>query len=1425
MAKLLGGTRIYGNAAIDSNLSISGNADSISATTGALTVKGGGGFAGNIFAANVYTNGFYWSANGTQINFGQPGSPSNSVQFNNGGALGGSTVLYYTSNSSMVVSNAGTSTSTTSGALQVIGGAGIGGNLYVGGGINTSAGLYATGAYSGGYSGDGVVIEHNNAVGGVQISAGTGDSYRFYNGGIATTELLRIDSTGNVVIPATTTSANTTTGALVIKGGTGIAGTLQVGGAATLASTLGVTGATTLSSTLSVSSTASFTTTGTVQATSATALLWGGSTANVGYNFGYGATTATNTKNISIGANGAASSYTNIGVGPATVGSYGNVYLYPATLLTVSNTAAATTAATGAIQVAGGISVNANSYFGGNVSTGALLNTASWTTVSNVNAYQIGMGVNTAQGSLALAMGQTNSPGAFMVIAASGGKNQIYNTNRDFRIFAVNDGLEALYITNANGNVVMNSTTSSADVNSGALIVKGGVGVGGSIYAGALYDAGSRVVSTTSGAGNLTITANSVSLTTTGPGATTWGSSSQIPSITFDAYGRATTASQTALNTVAVTNLANTSEITSNSSVGIAGLSLTTTGVTAGNYGSSTSIPTIVVDTKGRVTSVTTNAVSTTISLTGTTGTGSISGGGTLTFSSTNGVVIAASGSTISISDPQDIRTSASPTFAGLTSTGNTVVSGTSYFTGITTVTNTTDSTNATTGALVVSGGVGISGNVFIGGTLTVANLQARGSSQITVQDPLLYLQANVLYPWSYDTGIYSDSRGGPANTYVHHGMVRNVTAGQWSFFSNVKSEPDQTINWADAGLIWDQIKSGDITIANTTASTNTTTGALVVAGGVGIAGNLNVNSAAYFGYNASQTSLINPSIIGTSSSQAVNAGQYFVQSALINTNATGSSDIAAYPNNTTDGLTGFMDMGFTGNLFSDPLYTITKANDGYLFASAKSGAGLGGNLVLATDQTGTYNDIVFATGSFYANAEVARFRGNASNSGYLTISTGTAASSTSTGALRVSGGVGVTGSIYANALYTDNLRFANGNPFVSTTIANSAEIVANISSGTNVGLTLTATGVTANTYGSSTAVPVITVDSKGRITGVTTSTISGSLTFTGDVTGTGSTGSSTTLTLANSGVTAGNYGSATNIPTIVVDSKGRITSITTNAVSTTISLTGTSGTGSVAGGGTLTFASTNGVVASVSGSTVTISDPQDIRTSASPTFAGGTFNGNVTRSSRPLITNTTGTAAPSSPIQGDEWYNSTTGILYKYIFDGTSNVWVNMSSALFNANTGAVANTLALRDSGANLTASNFIGVASSAKYADLAELYTPDAVYQPATVVVFGGTEEVTISTESHDTRVAGVVSTNPAYLMNSELAGGVAVAFTGRVPCQVQGPVTKGSLLVTSDIPGVAQKLDNTKYLPGCVIGKALANIDNNEIATIEVAVGRF
>ena len=122
------------------------------------------------------------------------------------------------------------------------------------------------------------------------------------------------------------------------------------------------------------------------------------------------------------------------------------------------------------------------------------------------------------------------------------------------------------------------------------------------------------------------------------------------------------------------------------------------------------------------------------------------------------------------------------------------------------------------------------------------------------------------------------------------------------------------------------------------------------------------------------------------------------------------------------------------------------------------------------------------------------------------------------------------------------------------------------------------------------------------------------------------------------------------------------------------------------------------------------------------------------------------------------------------------------------------------------------------------MAELYTSDAEYEPGSVVVFGGDKEITISTQSHDSAVAGIISTNPAYLMNSE-SDGLPVALTGRVPCRVQGPVTKGQVLVTSTVAGVAQAIDNSQFVPGCVVGKALEAINTNTIETIEVVVGRF
>ena len=128
-----------------------------------------------------------------------------------------------------------------------------------------------------------------------------------------------------------------------------------------------------------------------------------------------------------------------------------------------------------------------------------------------------------------------------------------------------------------------------------------------------------------------------------------------------------------------------------------------------------------------------------------------------------------------------------------------------------------------------------------------------------------------------------------------------------------------------------------------------------------------------------------------------------------------------------------------------------------------------------------------------------------------------------------------------------------------------------------------------------------------------------------------------------------------------------------------------------------------------------------------------------------------------------------------------------------------------------------------TSAQYADLAEVYMADNEYDKGTVVVFGGPNEITVSNISHDTRVAGVVSTNPAYVMNSSNPG-IAIALTGKVPCWVKGPVCKGDRLVNIE-SGTAGRIDPELANIGCIIGKSLCDINDTDIHLIEIAVGRY
>ena len=205
---------------------------------------------------------------------------------------------------------------------------------------------------------------------------------------------------------------------------------------------------------------------------------------------------------------------------------------------------------------------------------------------------------------------------------------------------------------------------------------------------------------------------------------------------------------------------------------------------------------------------------------------------------------------------------------------------------------------------------------------------------------------------------------------------------------------------------------------------------------------------------------------------------------------------------------------------------------------------------------------------------------------------------------------------------------------------------------------------------------------------------------------------------------------------------------------------------------------------------------------------------GTTTPSTKLEITGTTTSTAFAGPLTGNVTGNITSS-------GANSMTTLTMGGNL--TSKAILPDTDASYDIGSSSKKYNTVHAkATSAQYADLAEVYETDAEYEVGTVVVFGGDKEVTISTEGNDPRVAGVISGKPAYLMNSESAG-QPVALMGKVPCKVIGHIVKGDMLSTDPANnGVAKKTHDPQV--GEVIGKALENYDSDEIGTINIVVGR-
>jgi hypothetical protein len=142
---------------------------------------------------------------------------------------------------------------------------------------------------------------------------------------------------------------------------------------------------------------------------------------------------------------------------------------------------------------------------------------------------------------------------------------------------------------------------------------------------------------------------------------------------------------------------------------------------------------------------------------------------------------------------------------------------------------------------------------------------------------------------------------------------------------------------------------------------------------------------------------------------------------------------------------------------------------------------------------------------------------------------------------------------------------------------------------------------------------------------------------------------------------------------------------------------------------------------------------------------------------------------------------------------------------------------TVAVRDSSGNLTANVFNGTATAARYADLAEKYLADKEYEVGTVVSIGGPKEITASRIGD--RAIGVISENPAFMMNKDLEGGIYVALKGRVPIKVKGPVKKGDRLIAADL-GISMVSSIDRIADAFAI--SLESNDSEEIKSVEAVI---
>ena len=770
----------------------------------------------------------------------------------------------------------------------------------------------------------------------------------------------------------------------------------------------------------------------------------------------------------------------------------------------------------------------------------------------------------------------------------------------------------------------------------------------------------------------------------------------------------------------------------------------------------------------------------------------------------------------------------AASSLPGVTSLGTLTgltVGGVTVQTGNVVITSETATNNLTTGALIVQGGVAVAGNIRTGGNLTVTGL-ATLNSTATFNAGLISTVGTASTSTSTGAIVITNSGGlGVAGT-VNANRYASTTGYFWAngavYAPPVVPNGDEYSFQYKIGANFigaDNIKywppTTNLVISGGSVSTSANTGVLVIRGGVGVDGNINVSRGAdgnaivaqgrIYGSNVTVNTGVfwsNGEVFSgrgfpgdTEGAIQYNNGDTFAGSEFLRFDSSNANVIISGGTSSTDSTTGALvvvgGIGVSGTINTNNILS----NEGFFWSNGAiySGEGI---------PRGEDYELQFKTGTTFSGATGFKYT---SGTGNILLTTETTSSNVSTGAMVIIGGLGVAGNVNAGQVSSAaGFFWSNGTAYTGTPVALGADTTmqynneglldgaadftytranGNVVIGSTTAAYTTSSGALVVKGGTAIQGNLYILGSAGNAIVTGNAIYSGSITATGNVNLIGS-GVTTTAATAYLFDTASTIRIGANATTI------HLGAASTSSIRPTANLSTDLGTSSLYWNNLFAnLANVAGIQIGGTGATI-----------IGPTLIS---NANVA----------TSTASGALVVSGG------VGVAGNIYVGGVSNLAGNVTV------TGNILpgtnNTYSIGSPGNTFT--TVYARATSAQYADLAEIYVPDRHYEPGTVVVFGGDREITETTADHDPRVAGVISTNPAYLMNSE-AEGLPVALTGRVPCKVIGPISKGDVLVTSRLGGIAQRMLADRYVPGCIVGKSLQNVTHSEITTIEIVVGK-